>query len=82
MGKTLISINQLSDECGLSPRELSEAIRRGELPAERVAGRWVIDREDADEFLTVECWEEEDDDVEEDECLAEEDHVGNYDDEL
>ena len=41
MGITLITLNQLSDECGISPRELSEAIRNGELIAERVGGRWV-----------------------------------------
>ena len=61
MGKTLMTLNQLSDECGISPRELSEAVRNGDLIAERVGGRWIIDRDDAETFLGESLCGEEDD---------------------
>lgn len=51
VGKRLISLVQLSDETRLSIRFLNEAISEGTLIAERVGGRWIIDREDAEEFL-------------------------------
>jgi hypothetical protein len=79
MGITLITLNQLSDECGISPRELSEAIRNGELIAERVGGRWVIDRGDADSYLSESLCNDGDDDADfddEDDDLDDEDDFG------
>jgi excisionase family DNA binding protein len=51
MSERLITIGQLSDETGIGPRDLAEDAAEGRLPAHRVGGRWVIDREEIEEYL-------------------------------
>ena len=66
------SITTLSDHSGLSPQFITSAIEMGELDAERCSGRWVIDRIDAEDFLSSlpeeeECPGEEEEDFDESE---------------
>ena len=81
MPKKLMSLVQLSDATDLSIPFLVEAIGRGDLHAERVSGRWVVDKEDAAEFLSeLEC-DDDDDDGDDDLEWVDDDEDGDDDDE-
>lgn len=47
MKKGLCSVGDAARELGVSPRRVRKMIQDGRLPAERVGGRWIIDRDSA-----------------------------------
>ncbi len=67
MDSKYLSINRFADESGLSPRDISEAIRSGDLEAERCSGRWVIERAQAEDYVADEECDDYGVDLDEDE---------------
>lgn len=49
--KQLYTVRDFAQELGLAEQTVRGAIRRGEIPATKLCGKWVIDIDEAREFL-------------------------------
>lgn len=43
----ILTVSDLAGELGLTERTVREAIKRGDIPASKLCGRWYIDLEEA-----------------------------------